>query len=243
MKKILLVLLVSIIGFNCLSVSAKENEYYYTNEQGVNFTQEEYEFLTKLYWDDYPKIMTQQDYENFKDLNILGQDITVKVIDESDNKNNTRSTFHETGSKRLKIATTCSSNCYHSVTLTWKTNPIIRSYDVIGAYFNGVSLVNTPTTQVIANNSTSFATNLKRATNGIGTSFKLPSGSNITINQTFSTTKGGTVYASYQHATSNTTLSTSQNYTFSTLGYGRVFLFSGSARNIYDAMNGVDITI
>mgnify|MGYP002569071402 CR=1 FL=1 len=242
MKKILLVLLVSIIGFNCLSVSAKENEYYYTNEQGVNLTQEEYEFLTKMYWDDYPKIMTQQDYENFKDLNILGQDITVKVIDESD-KSNTRSSFHETGSKRLKIATTCSSNCYHSVTLTWKTNPTIRSYDVIGAYFNGVSLTNNPTTQVIANNSTTFATNLKRATNGIGTSFKLPSGSNIIINQTFSTTKGGTVYASYQHATSNTTLSTSQNYTFSTLGYGRVFLFSGSARNIYDAMNGVDITI
>lgn len=71
----------------------------------------------------------------------------------------------------------------------------------------------------------------------------MPSGSNIIINQTFSTTKNGTIYASYQHAISNTSLSTSQNYTFSNLGYGRVFLFNGSARNIYDAMNGVDINI
>lgn len=63
------------------------------------------------------------------------------------------------------------------------------------------------------------------------------------LNQDYDVSKGGTVYASYQHATSNTTLATSQNYTFSLTGYGRVFLFYNSARNIYDAMNGVDISV
>ena len=146
MKKIILVLLMSIIGINCLNVSSKEKEHYYTNEHGVNFTQEEYTFLTKLYWEEYPRIMTQKEYNNFKELNILGQVITIKTIEEDDNKKNTKSSFYETGSKKLKIATTCSSNCFNSITLTWKTNPTIRSYDVIGACFSGVSLLNTPTT-------------------------------------------------------------------------------------------------
>lgn len=44
-------------------------------------------------------------------------------------------------------------------------------------------------------------------------------------------------------SSSNPTLAIRQNYSFSYLGYGHVFLFNGNTKNIYDAMQGVDITI
>lgn len=243
MKKIFLsIVFICLCCFtNVNVVNAKEIEVFYTNKYGVKFTKEEYEFLTGLYWDEYPEIMLRDEYEKFKESNILGKEINVKVI--QDNGTLTRGATHTTANKQLKIATTCSNTCYSSVTLTWLNNPSVRSYDVMGAYFSGVSLVSEPSTKVMSSNSNFSANSIKRANNGIGVSFKLPSGTNIIVNQTFSTTKGGKIYASYQHAISNTNLTTSQDYRFSTLGYGQVFLFNGNTRNIYDAMNGVDISI
>lgn len=49
------------------------------------------------------------------------------------------------------------------------------------------------------------------------------------INQTFKVSKGGTVYASYQHAMRNIFLADSKNYTLSKAGYGEVFKFAGTA--------------
>ncbi len=241
-KKIgfLILLLTAICAFNCKSVSAKE--VYYTNDNGVQLTQEEYEFLTKMYWDGYQSMMTQEEYEKFNQSGIMyGEFESKEVVDT--NIVETCGTIHATANKRIKISKACTTNCKISVVVTWINNPTIRSYDVIGAYLNGVSLKTSPITRVVSSNTTRFSDNTKSASNGFGTSILLPSGSNLILNQDYDVSKGGTVYASYQHATSNTTLATSQNYTFSLTGYGRVFLFYNSARNIYDAMNGVDISV
>lgn len=241
MKKYIFKLLIIAFIFCYANVLEKEKFDNYTNEYGVTLTESEYEFLTKLYWDEYPSLITKDEYEKIKKLNIFNQDVITKTI--TDSSAATRGSIHTTANKQLKIAVSCSSTCYVSVTLTWLNNPRIRSYDVIGAYFNGSGLSSNITTKISSSNTSFIANDTKKESQGFGTSFKLPSGSNIIINQSFYANKGGTIYASYQHATSNTTLATSQNYNFSHLGYGHVFLFNGNAKNIYDAMKGVDITI
>lgn len=51
-----------------------------------------------------------------------------------------------------------------------------------------------------------------------------------------------TVYGTYQHATSDLTLSQSQNYTFSSSGLGGVLKFANSVSSKYDGMKGVSAT-
>ena len=55
MKKKLMgfiILLIAVIGIS-MNVYADESVYY-TNPNGVELTQEEYEFLQSFYWDGYP---------------------------------------------------------------------------------------------------------------------------------------------------------------------------------------------
>lgn len=245
-KKYSKLVLVSLI---CLSimcsyslVSAKEVESYYTNDNGVSLSKEEYDFLTKMYWDGYQKIMTKDEYKKFHDNDIIHGEYNEKTLVVNEEPI-TRGTFHSTGAKSIKIATACQSNCLVSVVATWLGNPTIRSYDVMGAYLDGVSLQSTPVTRVSSSDSVSYTGTLRTFNNGFGVSFKLPSGSGIIINQDFYASKGGNIYASYQHAMSNTTSAVSQDYTLSRTGYGKVFNFGSSAKNVYDAMNGVDISV
>jgi len=42
-----------------------DEEAYYTNGNGVEFTEEEYEFLSAMYWDGYQDLMTEDDYDEF----------------------------------------------------------------------------------------------------------------------------------------------------------------------------------
>ena len=239
MKKIIIFSLLTIILLSNKNVQAQSN---YTNKNGVVFTPEEYNFISEMYWDGYQELMTKQDFKEIKDSDVMNGEIEVKEVKLYDDIL-TRGTQIIDASRNLKIFKSCSSNCLISVTLNWLNNPTVRSYDVIGAYITNTSFVNSPTTMVSSNSSAITISDLTKTSNGIRSSFKLPSGSNITINQTFRVNKGGHVYASYQHAKSTSTLSKSKNYTFSNLGYGRVFNFNGSSRNIYDAMNGVDISV
>lgn len=235
---IIFVLLCLVLNNNI--VYAKDT--FYENQNGVILTEDEYEFISKMYWDGYQKLMTLEDYEEFVDSKVMDGQIEVKEL----NYNNyivPYGTSISYGGKSLKIFKSCSSDCLISVTANWTAIPSISSYDVIGAYIEGTSFTNNPRTMVTANGSTTIVTDLKKTSNGIGSSFKLPSGPNIKINQTFKVKTGGHVYASYQHAISTSTLAKSKDYTFSYFGYGRVFKFSDSSSNIYDAMNGVDIVV
>ena len=239
-KLFLLVVISLAVVLSCPNVFAKEN--YYSNLNGVSLTQEEYDFFTKMYYDGYQATITQDEYQRFVENDVLhGTFETKEIVDPGTPM--TRGSEHTTGSKNLKIAKACSSNCLVSVLLTWLNNPTIRSYDVMGAYLDGISLKSNPTTRVASQSTEFLASNIRKEANGFGVSFKLPSGSGIVVNQDFYTSKGGTIYASYQHAKSNTTLATSQLFNLSRIGYGRVFLFYGAATNVYDGMNGVDINV
>jgi hypothetical protein len=102
---------------------------------------------------------------------------------------------------------------------------------------------NTFVTKVTSSAGVSYFNYNKVLSNGFGTSVLLPASpaTNIIVDQQFYTNLGGTIYASYQHATSNITLSTSYCYTISASGYGGVFDFYGSATGVYDGMGGVNI--
>lgn len=244
-NKILFIVAICLITiFSLETVNAKENSgTYYTNNNGVSFTEYEYDLFTKMYWEGYPEKMTKQDYQEFVDNNLLEGTFQSKVVYDNQNNIIARGPSYSTPAKSIKIASLCSDTCRISVVLNWLTNPTIRSYDVMGAYLDGVSLKSNPTTRVASQSTEFLASNIRKEANGFGVSFKLPSGSGIVVNQDFYTSKGGTIYASYQHAKSNTTLATSQLFNLSRIGYGRVFLFYGAATNVYDGMNGVDINV
>lgn len=228
------------LTFNINNVKALET--FYKNKNGVTLTKEEYDFLSQMYWNGYQSLMTLDDYEEFKNSKVMNGQIEVKEL----NYNNYIVPYGTSiyyGDRTLKIFKSCSSTCLISVTLQWTGNPTVRSYDVMGAYIENTSFVDTPRTLLVSTNSTTTITDLKKANNGIGSSFKLPSGSNIKVNQTFRVKSGGHVYASYQHAKSTSTLAKSKDYIFSKFGYGSVFKFSSSSENIYDAMPGVDIEV
>lgn len=243
MSKKIGLLIVALIAIMGLSKNVYAEEIFYTTSNGIELTEEEYRFLTQFYWDGYPDIMTVEQYEKFKNSDLLDRELIVKYA--KNPEKSFKSPEHGTNAKVLKIAAACSTNsCQMNLNLVWSVNPAIRSYDVIGSYLSGVSLISHDGTYVVSSSGYNFYNNLKTAYNGIGNSVKLPSsGSNIIVNMSFTTTRGGTIYGSYQHAMSNTTLPVSKYYNFSLAGYGNVFSFYGSAVGIYDGMGGVDITI
>lgn len=231
------IILTILFASMALTVSeVKASETYYLNNKGVALTKEEYDFLSYMFWEGSQDLLTKGDYNKFINSNIMHGELG----DDTYTELQTRATSVESNSKTLKIVKSCSSDCLISVTLTWKGNPTIKSYDVMGAYLENTQLTNSPKT-VIGQKS---YTDIKQFNNGFGVSILLPKyDSAPVINQTFRVSKGGTVYASYQHAIKNISLDDSKNYTLSKAGYGGVFKFNGTATSTYDRMNGVSISL
>ncbi len=218
-----------------------ENDTNYTNQKGVVVSEKEYQFINNFYGFEYFNTMTSGDYEWIRDLNVDENEVEIKT-----NANIALFGTSVTQSgKNIKIAKSCSSNCIIITNCQWLLLPNIKSYDVIGARFSGTNLVNdTIITRITSSSGTNYSTDLLRLTNGFGVSVKLPTNSsNIVIEQKYTVSKGGTVYASYQHATQNITLATSKLYTITSNGYGGVFGFYGSASNKFDRMNGISIDL
>lgn len=242
-----------VISFITINVYASENQTY-INDYGITLTQKEYEFVNNYYGFDYFENMTQEDYDWISALDINNNDVVINTIYDNNglnmgnfswfDNNLINGASHTTSSKKLAIAKSCNSvKCTILTNLTWLKNPTIRSYDVIGARFDGTSLYNTNiSTRVTSSSGTSYYSYNRILSNGFGTSVKLPSGStNIIVEQSFSVNLGGSIYASYQHATSSISLSTSYKYVIDTFGLGSVFDFYGSALGVYDGMAGVNI--
>ncbi len=243
MKRIVQWLLIAVVVFG-LTVNVNAKEVFYTTKSGVELTKNEYRYLKTLFWEDYIDNITEEQVEEYRNDGRFEGRLVTSSTEESDNMCSTRSTSHETPYKKLTIGATCTSDCLVSIVTTWKVNPTIRSYDVIGAYLSNVSLLNHMTTYVYSNAGSSGFNNLKTAYNGIGNSVKLPtSGNNLVVNMIFTTTPGGHIFGSYQHATENITLLVSKNYNFSLGGYGSVFSFYGNAIGKFDGMAGVDIAV
>lgn len=248
MKKIVMLFLMVICIFG-ITKNVYAEEVYYTTQNGIELTREEYEFLTTFYGEEYPDIMTQAMYNEFVEDDLINSDVLIKTYTEPQlgllNPGiDPASTSHSTPYKTVQIGRAClPTYCIMNLKNTWDVSPSIRSWDNIGAYLDGISLIEHLQTYVNSTAGTNYFSYLN-TTNGIGNSVELPSvGENIIITMTFKVGRGGTVYGSYQHAMQNTTLANSQNYTISLGGEGHVFLYTGNAIGLYDGMNGVDIDV
>lgn len=239
-KTIILLFSITIIITSITYTNAKS--IYFTNDNKVNLTKEEYEFINEIFYNGYQNIMTLDDYNDIFSEDILNSEIEIKTID--NNSFQPLSDVHTTKSKTIKIAKACATNCLISVTVNWSKSPVIRSYDVIGARMENTSIIEYPKVTITNTSGTTRSEDIDRYNNGFGMSIKLlSSGDDMIINQRYYVSKGGRVYASYQHATKSITLNNSKKYTISSNGYGGVFLFDSSVKDIYDKMQGVYIDV
>jgi len=227
------------------NVSAKETATYFTNKNGVSLTKEEYDYLTKLYFDGYQKMMTQEQYQRFVDNDIISREIESKSVILTDGPL-TRGPSHVTFAKRLDITKSCDeSNCLITSKLKWLGTPVVKGYDVMGSYIEGIEIISTPTTGLSSPEDSFFTDeeDMQRFNNGFGTTFIVPDGADPVIFQDFFCKGSGHIYSSYQHAMSAISREDSRNFTMSGIGYGGVFEFKGKAKELYDEMNGVDIAV
>lgn len=219
---------------------------YFKNDNDVCLTIEEYDFLVKRLWNGFPEIMTKTDYEKLVQEDLINNDVESVIVEDKNFYFATpKSSYYATSNKSVKISKVCSSSyCGITVVAEWFSNPNVRSYDVIGAYLDGVTLLTSPSTYLTSSSGTISSSEIVNQANGFGVSVKLPSGSTgIVLYQYYDTGTSGTIYASYQHAKSTISLANSKLYTVSRSGYGGVFLFNSSIRSKYDGMGGVDIVL
>ena len=243
MKKTFLLLLAIVVFGTTQNVFA--SSYYYTNKNGVNFTEQQYKYYTEMFWDGYQENVTQSDFDKVLELNLFDSKIItneVKIPNSLPSLDSKGTVVYEKG-RTLKIAKSCSSNCYVSLVATWSGTPSVGSYDVIGFRVSGTSITNVHNAYASGTGFSSASTTPQTFTNGFGHSIQVASVSNLKVSTSMYVNKGGTVYGSYQHATSSISYNNSKLYSISGAGYGSVFAFYGAASGIYDAANGVSISV
>ena len=166
------------------------------------------------------------------------------------------SNFVETQYKKLSLTLSDNHNGYGDifVGLLWKMIPSTRSFDVIAVRYVGMTDVDgTQYGRQIwgTNGNYSYVeygwngTNINRQDNGFGISMNITNDSTINYLENYIesavefTGNFQWAGASYQHATSNTTLAQSKSYTLAEDGKNGVILFTGNIGSKYDNMPGV----
>ena len=249
MKRVVNIIIVLILSIFIGSSIAMAEDIYYTNSNGISFTKKEYDFFTAMYYDGYQAYMTEDDMRYFenteKDASLVEKVEYEPMETFNPGTISIMATSHETAAKKLTISKSNATYPTIAITAIWKQSPAVRSYDLIGAYLNGVTRVSSPSSKITYSGGTITPSATKFNGTGWGASLKLPNGGNsIVVSQTFSVTTGGRVYGSYQHAKSAISLNNSQSFTISHSGLGNVFYFSdANIRNKYDGMGGVYINV
>ena len=166
------------------------------------------------------------------------------------------SNFVETQYKKLSLTLSDNHNGYGDifVGLLWKMIPSTRAFDVIAVRYVGMTDVDgTQWGKQIWGTNGNYTyvnygwngTNINRQDNGFGISMNITNDSTINYLENYI---GSAVQftgnfqwagASYQHATSNTTLAQSKSYTLAENGKNGVILFTGNIGEKYDNMPGV----
>ena len=166
------------------------------------------------------------------------------------------SNFVETQYKKLSLTLSDNHNGYGDifVGLLWKMIPSTRAFDVIAVRYVGMTDVDgTQWGRQIwgTNGNYSYVeygwngTNINRQDNGFGISMNITNDSTINYLENYIesavefTGNFQWAGASYQHATSNTTLAQSKSYTLAEDGKNGVILFTGNIGSKYDNMPGV----
>ena len=131
-------------------------ETFYTNENGVQMTEEQYNKMVTLYQEDRTSVLTQEEFEQFKDASIVdnavlyekevivnGEVISQEYVSEEeynaylaekedyDTKSGGSSSY-ETSYKKLTGTVVDNGNHHYAFvgSLSWKKVPKVRSYDV-----------------------------------------------------------------------------------------------------------------
>lgn len=166
------------------------------------------------------------------------------------------SNFVETQYKKLSLTLSDNHNGYVDifVGLLWKMIPSTRSFDVIAVRYVGMTDVDgTQIGRQIWGTNGNYTyvnyrwngTNINRQDNGFGISMNITNDSTINYLENYIesavefTGNFQWAGASYQHATSNTTLAQSKSYTLAENGKNGVILFTGNIGEKYDNMPGV----
>lgn len=246
MKKFISLFFVMMVCF--IGINTAKAESYYTNEYGVSFTKEEYNFFSKMYYEGYQETMTPEERAKYPESNLdINKIETVSYTDYSfdPNRITTKGNYHETQAKILQMNIYTGEISTVSITATWKYSPNVRSYDIIGAYLSNVTMIGSPLSKVVSTNGTVYPSSTISSSLGFGAVIKLPTnGDNIRVNTTFEITGSGTVFGSYQHAKSTISLANARSFSISYSGLGNVFYFSNmNIRAKYDAMQGVSVNV
>ena len=166
------------------------------------------------------------------------------------------SNFVETQYKKLSLTLSDNHDGYGDifVGLLWKMIPSTRSFDVIAVRYVGMTDVDgTQLGRQIWGTNGNYTyvnygwngTNINRQDNGFGISMNITNDSTINYLENYIesavefTGNFQWAGASYQHATSNTTLAQSKSYTLAENGKNGVILFTGNIGEKYDNMPGV----
>lgn len=242
MKKKMIFLTLIFVAFFLTISNCNAEEFYYQNNFGVILTKQEYDYISKLYWEGYQEYITLEDYNELKNNDLFNQEVKTELMYYLPL---TRSTNYNAKGRMLYISKSCSSSCVVALRVKWNEKSNIFSYDVIGARTSEAKLKSVNKILVSGTSySKTYGDDVVLFSNGFGCSILLPNVDNLVISATFYTTTGGTIYGSYQHATSNISESVSKQYSsLSSSGFGGVFDFTGTAKSVYDNVSGVSISV
>ena len=242
MKRKLMVIITIILL--SLSSNVKASSYYYVNSNGVGFTEEQYNYITKMYWNGYQEYITQDDLDYIDSLDVYEGNYERKIDIMGITSEMTRGSIYEKGRTFVMTKSCNTTQCHVVLGASWAGEPTVTSYDVIGARIaNGASIKSINTATVTAPGYSQVYSTPKTLTNGFGYSVQLPSSGVPTISTSLTTYLGGTIYGTYQHAMNNISLANSKKYSLSYSGYGHVFSFTGTAVNTYDQANGLSFSL
>ena len=227
-------------------------EYFYTNNNGVSFTEAEYNFFTNFFYEGYQKYMTQAMFDEYIEAGIDFENAEIDKVGMCVNSapNSMRNeemmrdlTYYDTYSKSIEMGRTCGILCRVSSVVVWHGIPEVQSYDLMGSYLDGPTRISTPTTMVSSSAGGSFEDAMVYDTDGYGAVISLPNEDDIIVSQSFAYTGNGLIFMSYQHSLTNVTLQEAQSFTIGLSGYGHVFIFDSSVSYMFDDMNGVYMTV
>ena len=232
-------------GLMLVGISNVKASTYYTSKKGVDFTKEEYDYISEMYYDGYQEVMSQEDLDKIVELGLIGTEINRVTMDENGFIGkmplNTRSTSVTGGGRTVTITSGCSTQCLVTLSAHWLGTPSIQSWDVIGFRYTNMTVTSVNLATIVGTGYSAVypSTEAQVFSNGFGHSVKLGNANNLKITTSMYTLPGGIAYGSYQHAVENVSKATSQSYTIGLGGYGYVFHFTGNAFGKYDGAPGV----
>ena len=251
-----------IINNNGVVISEEEYENFlkvHTPEYIMTMTQEKYEKLKSF---DFNNIKADSIYVKSTYNDALKLTTQEEITEEEFNNFDIMPILNSDGVAGESVAKSLSMYLlggdywnYVLLGVAWKGIPKVRSFDVIGFYGDSFEFRNGSQTgeQTYGYNgkySTIYydwnANNTKLFDNGFGISMNIVDNDidYLTLEAECDitpTANHGTIFGSYQHATSNITLAKSQKYTLGAGGYGMVFMFDENIAPRYDDMFGLRI--